>query len=190
MPYVSNTVSTLVTFLWVKADSRGAVASFSMIVLWVKADSRGAVASFSMIVLWVKVASGGAVFLSLFEARALCRRAERDGKMADGVDHIDIYADVEEEFNQVLNLQWWSIWSSVLFFFISALLLAVIVMGELNVGMLKQASCAYRPPSHHAASPQPRPALSAYNCQLVFSSRLTWCIICCSLCVICAVQRT
>lgn len=34
----------------------------------------------------------------------------RDGgtnqwKMADGVDHIDIYADVEEEFNQVFNMQ-------------------------------------------------------------------------------------
>lgn len=31
---------------------------------------------------------------------------ERDGleEMADGVDHIDIYADVEEEFNQVFGL--------------------------------------------------------------------------------------
>lgn len=29
-------------------------------------------------------------------------RAEKERrKMADGVDHIDIYADVEEEFNQV-----------------------------------------------------------------------------------------
>lgn len=30
---------------------------------------------------------------------------ESDGseEMADGVDHIDIYADVEEEFNQVIN---------------------------------------------------------------------------------------
>lgn len=26
---------------------------------------------------------------------------EAEWKMADGVDHIDIYADVEEEFNQV-----------------------------------------------------------------------------------------
>lgn len=26
------------------------------------------------------------------------------GNMADGVDHIDIYADVEEEFNQVIKL--------------------------------------------------------------------------------------
>lgn len=25
--------------------------------------------------------------------------------MADGVDHIDIYADVEEEFNQVFHAQ-------------------------------------------------------------------------------------
>ena len=34
----------------------------------------------------------------------VCSVARREGgewKMADGVDHIDIYADVEEEFNQV-----------------------------------------------------------------------------------------
>lgn len=30
-------------------------------------------------------------------------RAGSQRKMADGVDHIDIYADVEEEFSQVIN---------------------------------------------------------------------------------------
>lgn len=45
---------------------------------------------------------------SLFAARcgsvlAGGERATGQRKMADGVDHIDIYADVEEEFNQVFN---------------------------------------------------------------------------------------
>ena len=32
---------------------------------------------------------------------SVVRREAAERKMADGVDHIDIYADVEEEFNQV-----------------------------------------------------------------------------------------
>ncbi len=58
----------------------------------------------------MKSTSGGAGCPSLSHclwlAVALHRRAERatgQRKMADGVDHIDIYADVEEEFSQVLN---------------------------------------------------------------------------------------
>lgn len=34
-------------------------------------------------------------------AFCLAQSEEAEWKMADGVDHIDIYADVEEEFNQV-----------------------------------------------------------------------------------------
>ena len=50
-------------------------------------------------VLMVRKAAGGAP-----DSIGSDRTAEKAAwKMADGVDHIDIYADVEEEFTQVCN---------------------------------------------------------------------------------------
>lgn len=72
--------------------------------------------------------------------------------MADGVDHIDIYADVEEEFSQVLTPLSAHFDQNAPAFCIFRTQLVVIVVGEWRIGAGQTSFPGPSSSSHHAAS--------------------------------------